>query len=100
LKQHLPPDAELQALGAAINARLKEYPATVNFYRELDTETKQERVGIVFCYAGKRSPTPPTSRMLSVADIDELVASVRSWITGLGAGERWTMDPSETAWRS
>lgn len=93
--KHLPPDASLQRLAKIVNVRLASLDAGVSFYR-IEHGDHSTETGIVF-QCGVRRAVVRTQAMLGDADADELVRSVKDWITEIRPSAKWTTDPAEAA---
>lgn len=90
----LPPDATLQRLAAAVNARL-EPGIAVNFFRAIDTDGGTE-TGIVY-QCGDRRAVTRTRDALGDGDEDAIHQAVCAWVAGVQHSNRWSLDPKDAA---
>jgi hypothetical protein len=91
MQKNLPPDAELQRLAAAINAKL-EPGIAINFFR-IERE-EGDRAGAIF-QCGDRRITVLPGRMLYDSDVDDLLSAITTWVAQVQYQHRWTLDPKE-----
>jgi hypothetical protein len=90
----LPPDADLQRLAAAVNAKL-EPGIAVNFFRAVEVDGSVE-TGVVY-QCGDRRACVRTRQLMTEDDADTILQGITAWVANVQFSNRWTADPKEAA---